>query len=78
MKAEQAVIVTCALAVAGAEAQDKISIPVISNKPLYEVVLGTALFLAGYMTKMDGISDAVEAFGFGYAAAAAAQMVLGA
>ena len=77
MKAEHGVIISCALAVAGAEAQDKITIPVISDSPMYEVALGAAIFVIGYMTDMDVISDAMEAFGLGYAIAAASSMVLG-
>ena len=42
----------------------------ISNSNMVNAGIGIALAVLGYFTKMDGISDAIEAFGIGYAAPA--------
>jgi hypothetical protein len=42
----------------------------ISNDNYINLALGAGIALVGYFTKMDGISDAIEAFGIGYLAPA--------
>lgn len=43
---------------------------VISNDNYINAGIGIVLAVLGYFTKMDGVSDAVEAFGIGYLAPA--------
>jgi hypothetical protein len=66
MKGEHLSLVTAVSATAGAIVESQYPLPVPSSIPYGQVVVGAALFLAGYFTKWDGISDVLEAFGIGY------------
>ena len=68
MKASTIAVVDAASAVAGAYVENNIfSLQKTVNIPYADVALGALIALAGWYTKYDGVSDAVEAFGIGYA-----------
>jgi hypothetical protein len=71
MNAEHLVLLASGSAVAGAIVQQNVSLPIVSGNVWYQAALGAGIAALGYFViKMDGVGDAVEAFGVGYAAGA--------
>ena len=70
MDAEQVVIVASAGTIAGAYVENKFGrmLPVVGSNNIALAAVGVAIAVGGWYLKMDGIADALEGFGLGWAA----------
>ena len=63
MKSEELVIVAAASAAAGAKARQ---VGLTSGSPIFDAFAGLAVAVVGFLTNVDGLSDAVEGLGVGF------------